>query len=390
MRIALFTDSFPPDINGVATATQTLFEALKAHGHNVYVVTANHYGKKVEFKDNILRIPGIELKKLYSLILTGPINPKATRIIKQWKLDIIHIHTEAGMGWYGRNLAHKFKIPLIYTYHTMYVDYTYYVTKGFLDPWAKSIMKIWSRVITSQCTELTTPSYKTRNALREYGNNKYINVIPNGINLSMYEEKNVDKEFIAKFKKEHNLENKYILLSLGRIAKEKGIDVLLKGYRNFLNTTPSLDTVLLIVGGGPAKEELEHLAYDLGIANKVLFTGNVPHEQVPCYYWMSDLFLSASITETQGLTYIEAMASKTLVLCRFDENLQEVVKDGITGFYFSDETSFTKRLTEIINMPKEAKDKIIETAYEANKQYSMDTFYERMIEVYNRGRRKLW
>jgi 1,2-diacylglycerol 3-alpha-glucosyltransferase len=389
MRIALFSDAFPPDINGVATATNTLFEAFKAHGHEIYVVTSSHT-KQMTFENNILRIPGIELKKWYSLIMTGPINPKATKIIKKWKLDIIHVQTEAGMGLYGRYLARKFKIPLIYTYHTMYVDYTHYVTKGFLDPWAKNIMKWWSKEITTSCTELTTPSYKTRNALREYGSRKYINVIPNGINLSMYEDDKIDHKFIEDFKKENHLENKFILLSLGRIASEKGIDVLIKGYAEFLKTNPIKDSVLLIVGDGPYKKELEHLSLDLGIADKVLFIGKVPHEQVPYFYAMSDIFLSASITETQGLTYIEAIASKTLVLCRFDENLEEVIKEGVTGFYFADEESFTNKLKYIIELPDSQKQKIIETAHEANKRYSMEQFYERMLEVYNRGRRNMW
>jgi 1,2-diacylglycerol 3-alpha-glucosyltransferase len=105
---------------------------------------------------------------------------------------------------------------------------------------------------------------------------------------------------------------------------------------------------------------------------------------------MSDIFLSASITETQGLTYIEAIASKTLVLCRFDENLEEVIKEGVTGFYFADEESFTNKLKYIIELPDSQKQKIIETAHEANKRYSMEQFYERMLEVYNRGRRNMW
>ena len=144
----------------------------------------------------------------------------------------------------------------------MYVDYTYYVTKGFLDPAAKGIVKSLTRTVAQACTEMTTPSFKTKNALRDYGVDRYINVIPNGINLEMFEEKNINMDFINDFKKKYHLEDKYILLSLGRVAKEKAIDVLLEGYAHFLKNNPNKDTVLLIVGDGPDVNNLEKLVIE--------------------------------------------------------------------------------------------------------------------------------
>lgn len=390
MRIGLFSDTFPPEINGVATATHTLYEAFKRNGHQVYVITTNPFSKKVEFKDDILRIPGITLKALYSYKLAGFIHPKVTKIIKKFQLDIIHIQTEAGIGIYGRILANKLKIPLVYTYHTMYVDYTYYFTKGILDPAAKGIVKKWTKYISSTVTEMTTPSLKTKNALREYGVDRYINVIPNGINLDMFEEKNIDKEYVEKFKREHHLENKYILLSLGRIAKEKSIDVLLHSYAHYLKKVDNNNTLLLVVGDGPDKNNLEKLSMELGISDNVIFVGKVPHEKVPCFYYMSNLYISASTSETQGLTFIEAIATKTLVLCRYDENLEDVIENGKTGFFFNDDDSFIKKFEYILSMDELERQQIIENAYENNKKYSLDSFYDSMLEVYHRALRKKW
>lgn len=390
MKIAFFSDTYPPEINGVATATKTLFDAFKKNGHDVFVVTTNPFSKKVEYKDNVLRIPGITLKWLYSYNMAGFINPKATKIIKKWSLDIIHVQTEAGIGIYGRLLASKLKIPLVYTYHTMYVDYTYYVTKGVLDPAAKGIVKKWTKSVSSSVTEMTTPSLKTKNALREYGVDRYINVIPNGIDLEMFEERNIDKNFINEFKEKNKIEDKYILLSLGRVAKEKAIDVLLEGYATFLKNSTNDNTVLLIVGDGPDRNRLENLAFELGISKNVIFVGKVPHEQVPYFYFMSNLYISASTSETQGLTFIEAIAAKTLVLCRFDENLEDVIKEGKTGFFFSDNKSFNQKLISILKMNEEEQNRIIQQAYEQNQKYSIDTFYDRMYEVYKRAIRKNW
>ena len=390
MKIAFFSDTYPPEINGVATATKTLFDAFKKNGHDVFVVTTNPFSKKVEYKDNVLRIPGITLKWLYSYNMAGFINPKATKIIKKWSLDIIHVQTEAGIGIYGRLLASKLKIPLVYTYHTMYVDYTYYVTKGVLDPAAKGIVKKWTKSVSSSVTEMTTPSLKTKNALREYGVDRYINVIPNGIDLEMFEERNIDKNFIKEFKEKNKIEDKYILLSLGRVAKEKAIDVLLEGYATFLKNSTNDNTVLLIVGDGPDRNRLENLAFELGISKNVIFVGKVPHEQVPYFYFMSNLYISASTSETQGLTFIEAIAAKTLVLCRFDENLEDVIKAGKTGFFFSDNKSFNQKLISILKMNEEEQNRIIQQAYEQNQKYSIDTFYDKMYEVYKRAIRKNW
>lgn len=390
MRIGFFSDTYPPEINGVATATKALFDAFKKNGHEVFVVTTNPFSKKIEYSDNVLRIPGITLKWLYSYNMAGFINPKATKIIKKWSLDIIHVQTEAGIGIYGRLLASKLKIPLVYTYHTMYVDYTYYVTKGVLDPAAKGIVKKWTRSVSSSVTEMTTPSLKTKNALREYGVDRYINVIPNGIDLEIFEERNIDKNFIKDFKEKNKLEDKYILLSLGRVAKEKAIDVLLEGYATFLKNPTKDNTVLLIVGDGPDRSRLENITIELGISKNVIFVGKVPHEQVPCFYYMSNLYISASTSETQGLTFIEAIAAKTLVLCRFDENLEDVIKEGKTGFFFSDNSSFYQKFISILKMSEEEQNKIVQQAYEENQKYSIDTFYEKMYEVYKRAIRKSW
>ncbi len=390
MNIAFFTDTYVPEINGVATATNTLYKTFKAHGHNCYVVCTNPFSNKLTYEDGVLRIPGVLLKKLYNYRMAGLFHPKATKIIRAWNLDVIHVQTEALVGMYGRMLSGALDVALISTYHTMLVDYTYYATHGFMDQTAKSIVKSFSKIISAACTEFTTPSEKTKEALRSYGINRYINVIPNGIDLSSFDPKNVDLAKKDEFIKKHHLEGKYILLSLGRVAVEKSIDVILEGYAHYLNSSPSIDTALLIVGDGPDRERLEQLSYELGVRNNVIFVGAVPHDEVPFYYNVADLYISASITETQGLTFIESIASKTLVLCRYDENLEGVIVDNETGFFFSDNQTFTNRLKEIIDMPKEKRNKIIETAFEKNKRFSMDVFYEKMLEVYNRALRKRW
>ena len=163
MNIAIITDTYPPEINGVATSCEMLKKTLESHGHEVFLVITNTSSNKMEYGDHLLKIPGILLKKLYNYRLAGIFHPKATKIIKSWNLDIIHTQTEGGVGLYARILARLINVPLVYTYHTMYVDYTYYVTKGVMDQSVKTLVKKISKVLCEACDEFTTPSEKTKN-----------------------------------------------------------------------------------------------------------------------------------------------------------------------------------------------------------------------------------
>ncbi len=390
MRIGLFVDAYVPEINGVVTAVKTLFDVLNAKGDEAYVITTNPFSNKVIKEGNVVRIPGIQLKRLYGYRFAWIYNRKAVKYIKKMHLDIIHVHTEASLGIFGRILAKKFDIPLVYTYHTMYIDYTYYVTKGVLDPLAKHVVKRFSKFVAESTDEFVTTSQKTKNALRSYGITKYINVVPNGIDINSFAQNKFKKEDFINYRKEHHIEDDFLILSLGRLAKEKSFDVCLKEFAIFVKENPDIKAKYIIVGDGPAKDELTTLTINLGIMDKVIFVGKVMHEETAFYYNLCDLYLSASTTETQGLTFIEAMSSKLLVLCQYDDNLNDVVIDKKTGFYFFTENECHDKLKYVINLKKEEKDQVIENAYENVKKFSMDIFYERMIEVYKRAARKRW
>lgn len=390
MNIALFSDTYPPEINGVATSTYSLFKILKEKGNNVYVITSNPFSNKIEFKDDVLRMPGIELKKLYGYRISSFWSAKAMKIIRSMNLDIIHVQTDATLGIFGKLAAKSLKIPHVYTYHTMYEDYTYYATKGHFDRLAKRIVRTYSRRIAENCAEFITPSNKTKDILRSYGADCYVNVVPTGINFSLFRPDMQDKIRQVEFKKKHGIDNDtFILLSLGRVAKEKSIDVCLKGYAKFLKTAKH-KTKMLIVGDGPARVSLELLASDLKISNHVLFLGAVPGHDVAFYYALANVFVSASITETQGLTYMEAMASHRLILARYDDNLVNVVKDNVTGFFFENEEDFGEKLQRLITLDSRKIEEMTVQALELVKSFSIETFYEKIMEVYIRAIRKFW
>ncbi len=390
MNVALFSETYPPQINGVAVSTQNLFNILRKNGHQAYVVTTNPSGNHLEYKDNVLYIPGLELKRLYGYRLANFYNSRAMKIIKTWKLDLVHIQTEASIGIFGKIVATRSNLPTVNTYHTMYEDYTHYAGKGpGFDRFAKKVIREWSKYVAMQCTEFISPSEKTKDAFRRYGTDRYINIVPTGIDFSKFKRENVNEAELTRFKEANGLIDKFVLLSLGRIASEKSIDVLIKGYAEYVKTekTPSR---FLIVGEGPDRPKLTALAQELGLSDRVIFTGAVPPTQVQFYYHLADVFVSASITETQGLTFMEAMASSLIVLARYDENLRNTIIDNETGFFFDSEHDFGEKLARVAALTATNRKKLINAALKTVDVYSIDRFYDHIMEVYHRAIRKTW
>ena len=392
MRIAIFTDTYPPYINGVSTSTFNLANCLKAKGHEVLVIAPRPTDGKMEKVGDVLYIPGIDLKKLYGFRLTNIFANKPLSIIKKFNPDVIHNQTDFTIGVFARRVAKRLKVPIVYTYHTSYEDYTYYIVGGgIMDRFAKRIVRNYSRDLADRMTEFITPSEKTKEYMRLVGSDIYVNVIPTGIDFSIFKADKIDQKKMAKFKEEHNIKaTTKVFLLLGRIAKEKSMDVSLRGFAAYHQKHPEVDVKMLVVGSGPFKEELELIAEDLGISSYVDFIGSVSGLEVPFYYHLADIYTSASITETQGLTFMEAMAAGRIVLARFDSNLTGTIINGKTGFFFTDDASFVSQAEKIFSLTKEQKAAIVQEAYRIADIYSLDKFYENIVRVYKRAIRKFW
>lgn len=391
MKIAIFSDTYPPQINGVATSTYNLVNILRKHGHDVLLVTINTDDNKFEYEDNTIKIPGVELKKFYGYKGTWIYNGKAFKIIKDFYPDIIHNQCDAPIGQFARIVATLLNIPFVYTYHTTYEDYTYIVTHGYFDRIAKKTIRAYSVYMSNFSTEFIAPSIKTKEMLRSYGSDNYINIIPTGIDFSLFDEKNIDKDEINNLKSKYNIDkDTFTFLLLGRLAKEKFMETSIEGFAHFVNKYPNIKCKLLIVGKGPNLNNLKSLVSQFNLTKYVIFVGPVEAKKVPLYYHLADIYTSASLTETQGLTFMEAMASSCLVLARYDDNLAGTIEDQETGFFFTDNESFVNKAHQIYLMTDEEKQTIRNNALKIIEQYSIETFYNNIMEVYNRGVKAFW
>ncbi len=391
MKIALFSDTYPPEINGVATSTYNLRKTLENHGHQVLVVTTNPFSKEVSFENGVIRLPGLRLKRLYDYRLSSFYNEKAMRIIVNFRPDIVHCQHDVGVSIFGNLVAARLHIGSVYTFHTLYEDYAYYVTKGHFDRFARQAIRLYFRGKTGLYDEFIAPSIKTKDYLRSIGIDSTVTVIPTGIEFERFSPLNEDREKTEQLRRQFGLSSDdFVLLSLGRIAKEKSIDVVIRGFAVFLSRFPNIKAKLLVTGWGPAEKELQELAAALQISDRVIFTGKCAPDQTQWYYHLGDVFASASLTETQGLTFMEAMAAHLPVLARYDDNLSGTVQDGVNGFFFADEGDFALKLKRIHDLGGAGRRKLGNAASQSIEEYSMEKFYCNVYEVYKRVAKKSW
>ncbi|MDH6603431.1 glycosyltransferase involved in cell wall biosynthesis [Bacilli bacterium PM5-9] len=385
MRIGIFTDTYTPEINGVATSVQQLENELVKHGHEVYIITSSSY-RKITRNDNVIRMPGISLKKLYGYHVSGFYSWFGASYIKKLNLDLIHAHTEYGIGIFARIIATELSLPLVYTYHTMMEDYSHYVTKvtgGHFEKPVKKFLVASSRMFADRCTELIVPSQKTADAMLRYGVTNKINVIPTGIDLSSFSSNKFNDKQLEELREKYNIDSDdFLVVFVGRLAPEKSVDEIIEAF-NVIKQENYKNIKLLIIGDGPSFEDIETMMNNYQLNEIVTLVGKIPYEKVPIYYQISDVFVSTSTTETQGLTFIEAMASHLPVICKYDKNLEDIVLNDETGFFISNVDELASKLIELSKVDQYEYNKYCTKAREIANNYSSTIFYEKVMLVYD-------
>lgn len=384
MRIGIFTDTYPPYINGVSTSIAMLEKALKKKGHQVFIVTVNSEEMSYSFSDRIIRIPGIPIG-IYDYRLTGIYPLKAINRIKEWNLDIIHSHTEFGVGTFARIIAKQLDIPLVHTYHTMYEDYVHYITKGYFDKESKKVVEYLTKFYCDKtANELIVPTKKTYDLFKEkYGYARSVHIIPTGIDVEkFYREKN-NQEKAQLIKKELGItKDDFVIMFVGRMGLEKSIDFLIENQKSLVKENKNVK--LLLIGDGPDIDNLKELAKKEKVTDNVIFVGRVPWEDISVYYQIPDVFTTASKTETQGLTVLEAMAASLPVVALNDEAFNEVIKDDYNGFLFNNKKEYKNAMIKLMNS-KELLNRLSVQARNSVEVHSAKYFAEKVLIVYRKA-----
>lgn len=377
MRIGLFTDTYYPEINGVANSVFQLKKELEKAGDEVYIFTVSNPDVK-EKEDHVYRLKSVVCPLINERRISYATFSHWFKVIKELHLDIIHTQTEFMVGHIGRKAAKKLQIPLIHTYHTIYEDYTHYLKvpgNGRL----KGVIRNISCICCDHADEVIAPTEKVKDLLLSYGVRKPIVIQPTGIMLSKFD--TVDLNKVEEIRSKYNIKkDDHVLISIGRLSKEKNLSETIEFMSHLIKIDDKAR--LLIVGDGPERENLEEQVKKKNLMLSITFTGAVDWKEIQNYYAVGNVFTAASTSETQGLTYVEALACGKPILVRKDSCLNQLLQEGINGYCYVDEKEFLKGYQ---NLFKNKHYKQMSTNVRKSvEKMSSETFGRNMKQIYTK------
>jgi 1,2-diacylglycerol 3-alpha-glucosyltransferase len=373
-HIGFFTNTYLPTMSGVVRSIVTFKQAFDEMGHNVFVF-AQKTAKYYDEEPFIFRYPAVEFPFANDYALPVPFSSSIDDTLPCLKLDVIHSHHPFILGETAARKAETLHLPLVFTFHTRYNEYAHYI------PFSKELTRlvVERRVenYLEKCQHIVTPSDSIRKILIDNGVEGDITTVPTGIDLDPFRSANGD----AIRQKFGWAEEDTILISVGRLAKEKSFDTLLEAAASVMTDRPQVR--LAIVGSGMEERKLKKLARELGIADRVDFVGSVPYEQVPNYLKAADLFSFASLTETQGLVTMEAMAAGLPVVAVEATGTSDAVTNGRDGLLTANNSAaLAQALGKVIDNPG-LKEQLVEGAAKRIAWFDIDYQAQRMLQVYD-------
>lgn len=379
MRILMITDVYFPRVNGVSTSIRSFRRELRAQGHHVTLIAPAYPVQPADDDQDIIRIPSryVPRDPEDRMMRRGHINRLLPDLQRQ-QFDVLHIHTPFIAHYAGVHLARALNLPSVETYHTFFEEYLHHYVPLIPRP----LMRLLARRFTvSQCNavdHVIAPSRAMHQGLKDYGVNTTVSILPTGLEAGQF--KLGDG---ARFRAQHNIPtDRPVLLYVGRVAHEKNIDFLLHSFKKVNERVP--ETLLLIVGEGPALGHIQALTERLELSNAVRFIGylNRDTELLDCYR-AGDLFVFASRTETQGLVLLEALAQGTPVVSTAHMGTKDVLADTRgTRIVNDDSREFADAAIALLT-DKQARLQLAQAAQADAARWSSQHMAERLLTLYS-------
>lgn len=330
MRIGIFSESYEPIVNGVSVSVSTLRDELTKRGHDVFVFAPAFNGFRDESK-NVFRLPSRHTPLMRDYPFPIPFAPDIRRRFESLDLDIVHTQTPFLLGVLGAKWARANNVALVSTNHTLYTEYVHYVpirpkaiTRNFLI----GLMKWYY----SGCDGVVVPSNPVEKMLRSYGVKTNIEVIKTGVVGIPDSDENVRAATRARYGIK---DDEFLLLYVGRIAREKNLTMLFDAFKLVVDKHPNAR--LLLVGGGPALDETKRYTSETGLVGKAIFAGMLKRKDIEPIYTSADAFAFPSTTETQGIAICEALSAGLPVVAANAGGIPENVQNGVDGFLTEDD-----------------------------------------------------
>ncbi|MBN1797997.1 MAG: glycosyltransferase [Spirochaetales bacterium] len=378
MNIGFFTECWDPQINGVITSIKNLqYELIKRH-NSIYVF-APHYKNHNDNDPHIFRQWAIKYFFQPEFNFASLLKFKALRKARQWNLDLVHSHTEFSLGIIASGVAKQLNLPFVLTFHTLWEFYSHYFLWDILP---QNMFRYILSLLYKSPDYFIAPSEKVKTYLETIMSvTATIKVIPTGLNLNHFFDYDVTPHIRREFRKKYGMTpDDKVMVFVGRIGKEKSVDVLIRGLAQLMGEYPHLK--LLVVGGGPGIPELQRLAKKHHVEHSVIFTGYIPWEHIPLAYKSSDIFVLASVSETQGLVTVEALACGLPIIVRKDQANLDIIGNGRFGLVFNKPEEFPAAVKLLLSHPELEKD-LKAKAQKASLKYSVEQFGKQVLEYYN-------
>ena len=367
MKIAMMTDSYFPTRDGVVTSICIIKESLEALGHEVVIIAPE---PEPEYRqEGVYYFPSVRFRSYEGYYV--PIFPSnKIQILEEIKPDVIHIHGVATMALRGLICSHTLGIPTVMTFHTMVDDAAQYylpikLNKDFTD----KLIWTYLRIISSKMDVVVTPTACIGEELKQRGVHcRNLLTVPTGAKTDVFKPGIPCDDIIER----HGLKGKRVIVHVGRVSYEKDIDMVVRAMQH-------VDATLLVVGKGPALQDIKDLVKQLDLEDRVIFTGFVADEELPKYYNAADMVISASKFETQGLTILEAMATGKPVACRNGRAFAEIVHDGVNGYLFDGDEDIVQAIERCMDAPEEVRRASLETALENSRERCAQKY----VDAYN-------
>lgn len=379
-KILITSDLYLPSVNGVVTSVVNLINELRRRGYEVRILTTSYdnnyhydaggqvyYMRSVPFKV----YPGIRIPLNY-------FRHEYLDEIISWRPDVVHSQCEFFTFQYARKIVEETGAALVHTYHTLYNQYASYLP---LHAGADLMIAVASQLRLEAVDTVIAPTVKVRDTLQDYGVRAEIAVIPTGISLEKFRVP-IDGALVASLRKQYGFTDETrVLLSLGRLGKEKNIEELIRYFSHLARQRT--DVRLMIVGGGPDADRLREIAESYLLGDRIIFTGMIDPSLVRQYYALGDVFVCASTSETQGLTYVEALSCGLPLVCRNDAALDGVIANGLNGYRYENCGEFCAYISRILDTPPLAQAMREENLASADK-FSKEHFADSIAELYER------
>jgi len=380
VHISHFTNTYLPVVNGVVRSVSAFRKALTDLGHNVFVFAQQQNGYQDE-EPFIFRYPSFQLPITGDIPAVIPLSPFIDRLMPPLKSEVIHTHHPVLLGQAAANKAEELDLPLVFTFHTQYREYTHYLPfpQEAVQEFLKDAVYNWLRIFMRRCQHIVVPSNSMRDILiKDYGLVGPYTVIPTGIDLAPFQAADGDA-----VRKRHGWETDSVMISVGRLAQEKNWDLLLRATAIALKDHPNLRLVLL--GDGPDRDDLEDLALDLGIKGRVDFIGKVPFEEIPAYLKAGDFFGFASTTETQGLVTMEALAANLPIVAVDASGTRDIVQNEKQGLLVDENSqALAKGIHQLLENKPRFK-QFQEDARARAEEFTIHALAKKLIAVYKRA-----